>query len=217
MGDKSVELQLLEEIQQKIQGRQCDPERCREAELATLARADMSEVRGMSRAQVLVRLGDRARCEGFPCRVRKRGSDVPWRRGLCRRYGVKVFHFVSYEDVDKLKDVKREAARACGEPEFTLPFEEYLEQRIGEVLPIDEFDIINDFEWALGKTGAQIERAEQQLTRTEQHLGRLRSDMKKLGDAYRRLLTSRTGGGRGSQADPAARMKQRRARHKKKD
>jgi len=112
--DSGMELQLLEEIQQKIQGRQCNPEECREAELATLARVDVSEVKDMSRAQVLVRLGDRARCEGFPCRVRKRGSEVPWRRGLCRRYGVKVFHFIPFEDVEKLKDVKREAARACG-------------------------------------------------------------------------------------------------------
>lgn len=186
-GDLS--LALLQEVQRKIKTRQCRPSECREAELATLAHVGIPEVSGMSRAQVIVRLGDRARCEGFSCRIRKRGSGETWKRGLCRRYGVKVFHFIQYEHVPQLADAKKAAARACGEPEFAPLFEEWLEERIGKVLLIEEYEIINDFEWALERTGAQVER-------TEQQLGRLRSDMKKLGGAYRRLLTSRTGGGR---------------------
>jgi hypothetical protein len=193
-------LSLLQEVQQKIKTQQCRPDECREAELATIAHVDMSEVSGMSRAEVIVRVGDRTRLEGFSCRIRKKGSGESWERGLCRRYGVKVFHFVPFESVRQLTETKTAVARTCGEPEFAPLFEESLEARIGKVLLIEEYEIINDFEWALERTGAQVQR-------TEQQLGRLRSDMKKLGGAYRRLLNSRTGGGRRDrQADTAKKV-----------
>jgi len=188
-GGGKFELELLREVQRKIKKRQCFPEECREAELATLARTDMAEIRGMSRSQVLVKLDERSRHEGLACRIKKRGCVEPWQKGLCRRYGAKVFHFIPFADTGKLDRFKREAVQARKGPEFTPYFEKYLEERIGLVLVIGEYDILNEFEWALEQTGAQVQR-------TEQQLGRLRADMKKLGNAYRRLLTSRSGGAR---------------------
>ena len=144
----------------------CDPEEHKKAELATIVGAGMSEVKDVSRAEVLARIGSKPRYEGMSCRVRAKEENGPWLRGICRRYGVKTMQFI--------------------------PFGEEGE---GEVLDLSEFDIINDFDWALHRVGAQMHR-------TEQQLGRLRSDTKRLNDAYRRVLLSRTGGGRGSKKDP---------------
>lgn len=53
-------------------------------------------------------------------------------------------------------------------------------------LTISEVEIINDFDWARQQTDAQ-------LIRTEQQIGRLRTNLKKLDSAYRRVLSSRGG------------------------
>lgn len=179
-----AELLLQAVREQQLQGQPCCPKERREVELATLARAGMKDVRNMPAEAVRARMETRARCEGLVCRVRPSGSGGSWQRGLCRRYGVKTFHFVPLDEVKTLPG-KRKAAAA--DSKDRSGFERALEARVGRVLDTSKFDILNEFEWALLRTSARVEQAEQELDR-------LRSEMRKLDGAYRHLLRKRKGG-----------------------
>lgn len=135
----------------------------REENVKVIELARSREAAGMKRKDVVDRLGENWRYEEAPVRVKRKGSGS-WRRGRCRRYGLKTFVFVS-RDGDENE----------------------------EILEIKETEIKNDVEWALGAAEKRLSRLEADLAEFGQDIDAIRETLGRAHTTYGRFLKRQKG------------------------
>ena len=112
---------------------------------------------GMKRKEVLDRLDENWRYEDAPVRIKHKGSGS-WRRGHCRRYGMKTFNFIP-------RDGTKE-----------------------EKLQIGEHELKNDTEWSLGAAEKRLARLEADLAEQRRNIDDLRETLGRARTTYGRFL-----------------------------
>ena len=155
-----MNLGLRDAIEHLVQEKETKIGREENVKVIELARS--REAAGMKRKDVVDRLGENWRYEEAPVRVKHKGSGS-WRRGRCRRYGLRTFVFVS-RDGDK-----------------------------EEVLEIEKFEIKNDVEWALGAAEKRLSRLEADLAEFGQDINVIRETLGRAHTTYGRFLKRQKG------------------------
>ncbi len=142
-------------VAQKEQGKR------KEKDVKVIELARSREATGMRRKEVVDRLGENWRYEEAPVRIKRKGS-ASWRRGHCRRYGMKTFVFIPRDGNE-------------------------------ETLEIEEFDIKNDVEWALGSAEKRLARLEADLAENRQNIDDLKESLGRARTTYSRFLRRQQG------------------------
>jgi len=135
----------------------------KEENLKVIELARSREAAGMRRREVVDRLGENWRYEEAPIRVKRKGS-TSWRRGRCRRYGLKSFVFVPRDGNEK-----------------------------EETLEIGKWEVKNDVEWAIGAAEIRLARLEADLAEYRRDIDDVRETLGRAHKAYGRLLRREKG------------------------
>lgn len=130
----------------------------KEENVKVIELARSREAAGMKRREIVDRLGENWLYEEAPVHIKRKGS-VSWRRGRCRRYGLKTFIFVSRDGDEK-----------------------------DEVLEIEKFEVKNDVEWALGAAEKRLARLEADLAEQRQNIDAVKETLGRARTTYGRFV-----------------------------